>query len=80
MISAQKRRHASFAGATGGDGNGMQVGLDQVRLRVGDTDAALRRTPLRNGDAALKYHRIENSGRVAIMLYPAQTVTLPPAR
>jgi hypothetical protein len=58
----------------------MQVGLDQVRLKVGDTDVALRRTPLQKGDAALEFHRVENSGRVAITLYTAQNVTLPPAR
>ena len=79
-IGSKASGHASFAGAPGGDGKGMQVGLDQVRLKVGDTDVALRRTPLRNGDAALEFHRIENSGRIAIMLYTAQNVTLPPAR
>jgi hypothetical protein len=79
-IGSKASGHASFTGAPGGDANGMKVGLDQVRLKVGDTDVALRRTPLQNGDAALEYHRIENSGRVAIMLYTAQQVMLPPAR
>ena len=79
-IGSKASGHASFAGAPGGDGKGMQVGLDQVRLKVGDTDVALRRTPLQKGDAALEFHRVENSGRVAITLYTAQNVTLPPAR
>jgi hypothetical protein len=79
-IGSKAWGHASFAGAPGGDGNGMQVGLDQVRLKVGETDVPLRSTPLRDGGAALEYHRLENSGRIAIMLYAAQNVTLPPAR
>ncbi len=79
-IGSKAWGHASFAGAPGGDGSGMQVGLDQVRLKVGDTDVPLRSTPLRDGGAAFEYHRLENSGRIAIMLYAAQNVTLPPAR
>jgi hypothetical protein len=69
---------ASFAGAPGGDG--MQVGLKHVRLKVGDTDVPLRSTRLRDGGGALEYHRLENSGRIAIELYVAENVTLPPAR
>jgi Carboxypeptidase regulatory-like domain len=71
---------ASFAGAPGGDGKAMQVGLDQVRLKVGDIDVPLRSAALKDGSAALEYRRIENSGRIAIVLYVAQNVTLPPAR
>ena len=76
-IGSKAWGHASF---TGGDGNAMQVGLDQVRLKVSDTDVPLRSTPLRDGGAALQYHRVENSGRIAIVLYVAENVTLPPAK
>jgi hypothetical protein len=69
--------HASF---TGGDGKPMQVGIDHVRLKIGDTDVPLRSTPLRDGAAALAYHRLENSGRIVIVLYVAGSVTLPPAK
>jgi hypothetical protein len=79
-IGSKAWGHASFAGAPGGDGKAMQVGLDQMRLRVGDTDVPLRSTPLRGGVAALEYHRLENSGRIAIVLYISRNVTLPPAR
>ena len=68
--------HASFTG----DEKTMQVGLDNVRLKIGDTNVPLRRTPLKDGDAALEYHRLENSGRISIVLYVAENVTLPPAR
>jgi hypothetical protein len=74
-IGSKAWGHASFAG---GDGQAMQVGLDQVRLKVGDTDVPLRSTPLRDGGGALEYHRLENSGRIAILLYVAGNVTLPP--
>jgi hypothetical protein len=63
----------------GGDAKGKQVGLDHVRLRVGDTDVPLRSTPQRDGSSPLEYHRLENSGRIAIVLYVAGNVTLPPA-
>ncbi len=76
-IGSKAWGHASFAG---GDGQAMQVGLDQVRLKVEDTDVPLRSTPLRDGRAALEYHRLENSGRIAIVLYVAGSVKLPPAR
>src|ERR1700726_2425460 len=65
-IGSKEWGHASFIG---GDGTAMQVGLDHVRIKVGDTDVPLRSTPLREGGAALDYHRIENSGRIAIVLY-----------
>ncbi len=58
----------------------MQVGLENVRLKVGDTDVPLRSTPLKHDDGALEYHRLENSGRIALVLYVAENVTLPPAR
>jgi hypothetical protein len=76
-IGSKAWGHASF---TGGEGKAMEVGLDQVRLKIGDTDVPLRSTRLRDGSAPLEYHRLENSGRIAIVLYVAGNVTLPPAR
>jgi hypothetical protein len=58
----------------------MQVGVDNVRLKIGDKDVPLRRTPLKDGGAALEYHRLENSARISIVLYVAENVSLPPAR
>ena len=63
-----------------GDGKAMRVELDQVRLKVGDKDVPLRSTALRDGGAALEYHRLENSGRIAVVLYVGGNVTLPPAQ
>jgi hypothetical protein len=68
------------ANFTGGYGTLTNVGLENVRLKVGDTDVPLRSTSQRDGGGALEYHRLENSGRIAITLYVAGNVTLTPAR
>jgi hypothetical protein len=78
-IGSQARGHASFTNSTGADKT-MQVGLDNVQLKIGDASVPLRRTPLKEGNAALEYHHLENSGRISIVLYVAGDVTLPRAR
>jgi hypothetical protein len=57
----------------------LHVGLDHVVLKIGGTDVALRSTKLRDGASALAYHRLENSGRIAMVLYVDKDVALPPA-
>ncbi len=61
-------------------GKAMHVGLENVRLDVAGREVPLRSTPQRDGGGALEYHRLENSGRIAITLYVAEDVALPPAR
>jgi hypothetical protein len=51
-----------------------------VQLKIGDATVPLRRTAMKEGDAALEYHRVEGSGRIAIVLYVAGNIKLPPAR
>jgi hypothetical protein len=75
-IGSKAWGHASFTG----DDKTMQVGLNNVRLKIGDKDVPLRRTPVKDGGTALEYHRLENSGRISIVLYVAENVSLPPAR
>ncbi len=75
-IGSKASGQASFSG----DGSLKQVALDHVRLKIGELDVPLRSTPLRDGAGALEYHRIENSGRIAITLYVAGNVTLPVGR
>jgi hypothetical protein len=77
VIVAPIGSKASGRATYGGDGGKMQVGLDHVILKVGGMNVPLRKTPLRDGDAQLEYHRLENSGRIAITLYVGQSVTLP---
>ena len=76
-IGSKASGQASFAGE---DGTAMHVGLEHVLLKVGNTAVPLRSTPLRDGAGALEYHRVENSGRIAITLYVAENVTLAPAQ
>jgi hypothetical protein len=76
-IGSKAWGHANF---TGGDDKAMHVGLDNVRLKIGDVDVPLRNTPLKKGGAALEYHHLENSGRISLILYADGNVTLPPAR
>ena len=66
----------SYAGGQSGNGQPMQVGLKGVHLKVGNTEVPLRSTQKRGSDGALEYHRLEDSGRIEIVLYVAENVTL----
>ena len=72
--------HVSYAGGPGGNGQAMHVGLERVRLKVGNAEVPLRSTQLRGGGGALEYHRLEDSGRIAVVLYVAGNITLPPGQ
>jgi hypothetical protein len=76
-IGSKASGQASFGAQ---DGKAMHVGLEHVRLKVVDRDVPLRSTPLRDGGEALEYHRLENSGRIAITLYVAEDVALAEGR
>ena len=69
-----------YGGGPGAAGETMRVGLDRVRLRVGNAEVPLRSSQERKGAGALEYRRLEDSGRIAIVLYVAVNTTLPPAR
>jgi hypothetical protein len=58
----------------------MHVELDHVRLKVGNAEVPLRGTQVRGGAGVLEYRRLEDSGRIAIVLYVAENITLPPAQ
>jgi hypothetical protein len=70
---------ANFGNGRTSDDAAMHVGLERVILKIGATDVPLRSTRLRDASGILEYHRVENSGRVAMVLYVAQDVALPPA-
>jgi hypothetical protein len=71
---------ASYASGPGGNGQAMHVGLDRVRLKVGNTEVPLRTTQVRGRAGALEYRWLEDSGRIATVLYVAENITLPPAQ
>ncbi|HLM99616.1 MAG TPA: carboxypeptidase-like regulatory domain-containing protein [Bryobacteraceae bacterium] len=66
----------SYNGVQIGDGGAMQVGLKGVHLKVGNTEVPLRSSQKRGSDGALEYHRLEDSGRIAIELYVGENVAL----
>ncbi len=65
---------ANFTAAPGGAG--VKIDLEHVHLKAGALDVPLRSTQVRNGTAALEYHRLENSGRIVIVLYVDKDVAL----
>ena len=67
----------SYASGPGAGDEAVHVGLDGVWLKVGNSEIPLRSTPLRKGGGALEYRRVEDSGRIAVVLYVAQNTALP---
>jgi hypothetical protein len=59
---------------------GLNVALERVRLTVGNVDVPLRSTQVRGGSGIVSYHRLENSGRIVIVLYVDRDVVLPPVQ
>lgn len=78
-LGAMAWGEASFAKGSDADATATRVGLRKVRLKLGGTDVPLRSTLLKDGDGPLEYHRLENSGRISIVLYVAENTTVPPA-
>ena len=66
----------SAAGAV----DSMHLSLEDVHLKIGVTDVPLRSTPQKGGTGVLEYHWLEDTGRIALVLYVAWVVTLAPAR
>lgn len=70
----------SYAGKPAGDLGTVHVELERVRLTVGKVEVPLRSTQVRGGGGALQYHRLEDSGRIAIALYVDENTELPRAK
>jgi hypothetical protein len=58
----------------------MHLSLENVHIKISETDVPLRGTPQRGGTGVLEYHRLEDSGRIVLVLYVARDVRLAPAR
>ena len=58
----------------------MHLSLESVQVKIGETEVPLRSTPHKTGDGVLDYHWLEDSGRIALVLYVAKDVTLAPVR
>jgi len=66
--------------AAGAVDDSMHLSLENVHLKIGETDVPLRSTPQKGGTGVLEYHWLEDTGRIALVLYVARDVTLAPAR
>jgi hypothetical protein len=73
-IGAVASGQVSYVTETPADPQAIHVAIEKVRLKVGSVDVPLRSTRVKGADAALQYHRLEGSGRIAIELYVAQDV------
>jgi hypothetical protein len=58
----------------------MRLSLENVRLRIGERQVPLRSTEQKRAPGALDYHWVEDTGRIALVLYLDADVMLPPAR
>ena len=58
----------------------MHLSLESVQLKIGEMEVPLRSTPDKTGAGVLEYPWLEDSGRIALVLYVAKDVTLAPAR
>jgi hypothetical protein len=63
-----------------GSVDSMHLSLENVHLKIGETDIPLRNTPRKAGAGVLEYRWLEDTGRIALVLYVARDVTLVPAR
>jgi hypothetical protein len=58
----------------------MHLSLENVRLKIGETDIPVRSSPRKGDTGVLEYHWLEDTGRIALVLYVARDVTLATAR
>ena len=54
--------------------------MKNVHLKIGETEVPLRSTQQKAATSVLEYHWLEDTGRIALVLYIAQNVTVAPAR
>ena len=66
----------SAAGAV----DSIHLSLENVHLKIGETDVPLRSTSQKAGAGVVEYHWLEDTGRIALVLYVARDVTLAQAR
>jgi hypothetical protein len=70
--------YSEFASTSADAAEALHLSLETVSLKIGGTVIPLRGTRQKSGGGALEYHWVEDSGRIALVLYVAQNVTLAP--
>jgi hypothetical protein len=71
---------ATYSTVSDANGQTRHLELGRVRLTVGKADVPLRSSEVRGKDGALQYHSLEDSGRIAVVLYVDQDTVLSPER
>ena len=74
--------HVTYTAAQSAAGavDSMHLSLENVHLKIGEMDVPLRSTRQKAVTGVLEYHWLEDTGRIALVLYVARDVTLAPAR
>jgi hypothetical protein len=76
---SQATGQANYAPAPPAAGaESIQLSLENVHLNVAGKQVLLRSSPQKGGVGAVEYHWVENTGRMALVLYVAQNVALLP--
>lgn len=71
---------ATYTTVSDANGQARHLELGRVRLTVGKVDIPLRSSEVRGKVGALQYHFLEDSGRIAVVLYVDQDTVLSPAK
>ena len=71
---------STAAPSASGAVDSMHLSLENVHLKIGETDIPLRSTPRKADAGVLEYHWLEDTGRIALVLYVGRDITLVPAK
>jgi hypothetical protein len=77
-VMGQVTYTAAQSGA--GDVDSIHLSVQNVHLQIGETDVPLRSTSQKAGAGVVEYHWLEDTGRIALVLYVAGDLTLAPGR
>jgi hypothetical protein len=72
--------YSSTPPTAAGGAESVQMALENVSLQAGNIMVPLRSSPKKGGPAALEYHWVEDTGRIAVTLYAAQNVKIVPTQ
>ncbi len=67
---------STAAPSASGAVDSMHLSVENVHLKIGETEVPLRSTPQKAGTGVLEYHWVEDTGRIGLVLYVARDVTL----
>lgn len=66
----------SYSSVPGSQTQATRLALEKMHLKVGNAEVPLRSTQARSAGGAVEVHRLENSGRIEIVLYVAENIPI----